>query len=63
MNVVYMLLLDFEVKSVEQQGVVGSRCLAGRGRECDGFRSRVVTGAGAGWQIITLEKPAPVARV
>jgi hypothetical protein len=35
-------------------------------RECHGFvnprglTSRAVTGAGAGWQIATLEKPAPV---
>jgi hypothetical protein len=28
-----------------------------------GLRSRVGAGAGAGWQIATLEKPAPVARV
>ena len=27
------------------------------------FRSQVVTGEGAGWQIVTLKKPAPVARV
>ena len=38
-------------------------------RERDGFinpcglRVRVVTGAGAGWQVTTLEKPAPLARV
>ena len=38
-------------------------------RELDGFinpcglQSRVVTGAGAGWQVTTLEKPAPAARV
>jgi hypothetical protein len=35
MNVFYMLLLDFGVKSVERLGVVGSRCLAGRGRLLD----------------------------
>ena len=32
-------------------------------RECDGLWSRVVTGAGTGWQITTPKKPAPVARV
>ena len=38
-------------------------------RECHGFtnphglQSRVVTGAGAGWQIVTPQKPAPVAQV
>jgi hypothetical protein len=38
-------------------------------RECHGFinphglRSRVVRGAGMGWQIATLEKPTPVAWV
>ena len=38
-------------------------------REYDGFtnphvlQSRAVTGAGAGWQIITPQKPPPVARV
>jgi len=38
-------------------------------RECHGFtnpcglRSRVVTGTGTGWQIVTPAKPVPVARV
>ena len=36
----------------------GVRC-----RELDGLRSRVVMGAGAGRQVTTLEKPAPVAQV
>ena len=49
--------------------LTGMANLASTYRELRGFInpcglwSRVVTGAGAGWQFTTLEKPAPVARV
>ena len=64
-SLLYLQLVDYMLYS--ENSYINNRCAIRR--ECHGFtnpcglRSRVVTGTGTGWQIVTPAKPVPVARV